>query len=52
MMTTRIMAAVVLIVASASALHLASAQQPGVKGTDLQRHDLGVAGREVLQVRV
>jgi len=52
MMTTRIMAAVALIVASASALHLASAQQPGVKRTDLQRHDLSVAGREVLQVRV
>ena len=52
MMTTRIMAAVALIVASASALHLASAQQPGVKRTDLQRHDLSVAGREVLQVHV
>jgi quercetin dioxygenase-like cupin family protein len=52
MMTTRIMAVVTLIVAIASALHLASAQQPGVKRTDLQRHDLSVAGREVLQVRV
>jgi quercetin dioxygenase-like cupin family protein len=52
MMTTRIMAAVALIVASASALHLAAAQQPGVKRTDLQRHDLSVAGREVIQVRV
>jgi quercetin dioxygenase-like cupin family protein len=52
MTTIRIMAAVALIVASASVLHLASAQQPGVKRTDLQRHDLSVAGREVLQVRV
>ena len=52
MTTTRIMAAVALIVASASALHLASAQQPGVKRTDLQRHDLSVPGREVIQVRV
>ena len=51
-MTTRIMAAVALIVASASALHLASAQQPGVKRADLQRHDLSVAGREVIQARV
>jgi quercetin dioxygenase-like cupin family protein len=52
MMTTRIMAAVALIVASASALHLASAQQLGVKRTDLQRHDLSVSGREVIQARV
>ena len=52
MTTTRIMAAVALIVASASALHLASAQQSGVKRTELQRHDLSVPGREVIQVRV
>jgi len=52
MQTTRIMAAVALIVASASALHLASAQQPGVKRTELQRGDLSVPGREVIQVRV
>jgi quercetin dioxygenase-like cupin family protein len=31
---------------------MAQAQQPGVKRTDLQRHDLGVPGREVVQVRV
>ena len=29
-----------------------SAQQQGVKRTELQRHDLSVPGREVLQVRV
>jgi quercetin dioxygenase-like cupin family protein len=51
-MTTRTMAVAVLIVASALALHLASAQPPGVKRTDLQRHDLSVPGREVIQVRV
>lgn len=28
------------------------AQQPEITRTDLQRHDLGVAGREVVQVRV
>ena len=28
------------------------AQQPGTKRTDLQRHDLSVPGREVIQVRV
>ena len=27
-------------------------QQPAIKRTDLQRHDLGVPGREVVQVRV
>jgi quercetin dioxygenase-like cupin family protein len=53
MQTTRIMAAAVLLVGSALALHLASAQQqPGFKRTDLQRHDLSVPGREVVQVRV
>jgi quercetin dioxygenase-like cupin family protein len=30
----------------------ASAQQPGVRRTELQRHDLGVAGREVVQSRI
>jgi quercetin dioxygenase-like cupin family protein len=34
------------------ALHMAQAQQPGVKRTDLQQHDLSVPGREVVQVRV
>lgn len=28
------------------------AQQPGIKRTDLQRHDLSTPGREVVQVRV
>jgi quercetin dioxygenase-like cupin family protein len=34
------------------ALHVARAQQPGLKRTDLQRHDLSVPGREVIQARV
>jgi quercetin dioxygenase-like cupin family protein len=42
----------VLIVGSSFALHVARAQQPGIKRTDLQRHDLSVPGREVVQVRV
>ena len=29
-----------------------SAQQAGIRRTDLQRHDLSTAGREVVQVRV
>jgi quercetin dioxygenase-like cupin family protein len=52
MKTTRIMAVVALIVGSALALHMAQAQQSGITRTDLQRHDLGVPGREVVQVRV
>ena len=31
---------------------IAMAQQPGTKRTDLQRHDLSVPGREVVEVRV
>jgi quercetin dioxygenase-like cupin family protein len=50
--TTRIMAVAALIVASALAPHVALAQAPGIKRTDLQRHDLSVPGREVVQVRV
>ena len=41
-----------LIAASALVPDLAQAQQPGIKRTDLQRHDLSVPGREVVQVRV
>ena len=52
MKTTRIMALAVLIVGSGLALHMALAQAPGIKRTDLQRHDLSVPGREVVQVRV
>ena len=52
MKTTGIMAVAVLIVGSGLALHVARAQQPGIKRADLQRHDLGVPGREVVQVRV
>ena len=52
MRTTRIMAVAVFIVGSALALHVAWAEQPGVTRTDLQRHDLSVPGREVIQTRV
>jgi hypothetical protein len=53
MKTTRIMAIAALIATTSLALHLASAQQqPGFTRTDLQRHDLSVPRREVVQVRV
>lgn len=51
-MKTTVMAAAAMIVASLLAPAIASAQQPGVKRTDLQRHDLSVPGREVNQVLV
>lgn len=51
MTTSPILAAVVLAVAGGFALH-ALAQQTGVKRTELQRQDLGIPGREVIQVRV
>ena len=52
MKTARIIALAGLIVASGLALHAAQVQQAGIKRTDALRHDLGVPGREVVQVRV
>ena len=52
MKTARLMAAAVLIVGSGLALQVVRAQQPGITRTDLQRHDLSVPGREVVQARV
>jgi quercetin dioxygenase-like cupin family protein len=52
MKATRIITVSILAASGALALHLASAQQQGVKRTELQRHDLSVPGREMIQVRV
>ena len=54
MKTIRMMAVAVAVLFAGNglALHMAQAQQPGVKRTDLQQHDLSVPGREVVQVRV
>ena len=52
MRRTRTIAAAVLIAGLGLTLQVGRAQQPGIKRTDLQRHDLGVPGREVVQVRV
>jgi len=43
---------VILILAVGLALHAARAQQPGFNRFDLQRHDLSIPGREMIQVRV
>jgi quercetin dioxygenase-like cupin family protein len=51
MKTTRAIAAAAVIAGTGLALHVVGAQ-PGIRRTDLQRHDLGVPGREVVQVRV
>jgi len=50
--TTLIMGVAMLIVGSGLTPDVAQAQQAGTKRTDLQRHDLSVPGREVVQVRV
>ena len=42
----------VAIVAASLVLHAGRAQQAGIRRLDLQRHDLSVPGREVVQVRV
>ena len=52
MNTTRVMAVALLIVISSFALHVAQAQFPGLKRTNLMRNDLSAPGREVVQVRV
>jgi len=51
MKTRHMIAMTALIVGTSFAPHVASAQA-GITRTDLQRHDLGVPGREVIQVRV
>src|SRR5262245_19569967 len=51
-MKTLIAAATGASIGAAVALQLAAAQPPGVKRTPLQRHDLSVPGREVVQARV
>jgi quercetin dioxygenase-like cupin family protein len=51
MKTAQAITLAALTVGSALMLHVGWAQQ-GIKRTDALRHDLGVSGREVVQVRV
>jgi len=52
MKATRIIAIAALVAATGLALDVAQAQQVGARRIDLQRHDLVVPGREVIQVIV
>ena len=52
MSTIRVVTVAALIIAGAGKGHVVQAQQAGAKRTELQRHDLSAAGREVIQVRV
>ncbi len=52
MSLSRIITAVALVVGSGLAGRPTSVQQPGVRRIDLQRRDLAIPGREVIQVRV
>jgi nicotinamidase-related amidase len=49
---TRIMAIATLIATTGLALHVGQGQQVGARRIDLQRHDLSVPGREVVQTIV
>ena len=49
MRTTRMVVGAAVIVASSLVMHVARAQQEGIKHIDLQRYDLSVPGREVVQ---
>lgn len=52
MRATRMAVVAAVVVASGLVLHVARAQQAGVRRIDLQRHDLSVPGREVVQAIV
>jgi quercetin dioxygenase-like cupin family protein len=52
MKARRIVTVAALIFIGVAALHEAPAQQAGTRRTELQQHDLGVPGHQVIQVRV
>jgi quercetin dioxygenase-like cupin family protein len=52
MKKARIVAVALLMVGSGLAVRAARPRAPGMKRTELQRHDLSAPGREVVQVRV
>ena len=52
MRRTSVVAAAALVVLGVLAPHAQSAKQAGTRRTELQRHDLGITGREVVQARI
>jgi quercetin dioxygenase-like cupin family protein len=52
MKTVQIAGSALLIAGIVLAQHTVQAQGPGLRRIDLQQHDLGVPGREVVQARV
>jgi quercetin dioxygenase-like cupin family protein len=52
MKATQLLAAVALVVTCAWTPRVASAQEPALKRIDLSRNDMGIPGREALQVIV
>ena len=52
MRATQILALAAPIILGAFAVYAQPAQQSGTRRTNLQRHDLAISGREVIQVRV
>ena len=52
MLTIRGIAVTALLLGSTWAPHAAPGQGQGVRRSDLQKHDLSIHGREVIQVRV
>jgi quercetin dioxygenase-like cupin family protein len=51
-MKTMLIIQTAMLIAGVVASLEAQSRQPGTRRTDLQRHDLSVPGREVIQVRV
>lgn len=51
-MKTMLIIQTAMLIAGAIASLGAQSKQPGTRRTDLQRHDLSVPGRELIQVRV
>ena len=52
MRTTLALGVAIMLVGGNMGTGAVNSQQPGTRRTELQRHDLSVPGREVLQVRV
>jgi quercetin dioxygenase-like cupin family protein len=52
LLVTSAAAGAAALIAAPGSAHVARAQAPGIKRTDLQRHDLSIPGRELIQVLV